>query len=284
MGIPTAFFKLSGAGNDFIALAAPERPPTGDEIRAWCRRGLSLGADGVFTLDRLESVVRMIHYNADGDRSDLCLNGSRCAARLAFHLGWYLEPADGPPKLNLKTDVGVLRTRRIAADRINLELPEIVEPPKEISLEGDGFLLHGWRLRVGVPHVVVAWPEPLNRAPVADLGPKLRAHPALGTDGANVNFVRFLEPDSCQLRTFERGVEGETLACGTGMIATVAAGLVAERLAPPVTVLTAGGHEVTVNGSLDGSTAWTLEGDARIVATGTLQSGAIGGPGPPVWR
>ncbi len=282
------FFKLSGAGNDFIAFAEPEQPPTGDEIRAWCRRGLSLGADGVFTLERRPTghgsgpTVRMVHYNADGERSDLCLNGSRCAARLAFHLGWHSETT--PPELQLKTDAGVLRAHRTAVDRIALELPKIVEAPQEITLEGEDYSFDGWLLRVGVPHLVLAWPEPLNHAPVAELGPSLRAHPDLGEGGANVNFVRFFEPNRCQLRTFERGVEAETLACGTGMIATVAAGLAAKRLTSPVTALTAGGHEVTVEGALDGSTPWTLEGDARIVATGTLQSGAIGGPGPPAWR
>ena len=83
------FFKLSGCGNDFIALVEPEAPPQASAIRAWCRRGLSLGADGVFTLRRTRpETVEMRYWNSDGGAAALCLNGTRCAAQLAFHLGW----------------------------------------------------------------------------------------------------------------------------------------------------------------------------------------------------
>ncbi|MEM7582544.1 MAG: diaminopimelate epimerase [Acidobacteriota bacterium] len=280
MSLNTDFFKMSGAGNDFIALAAPDRPPTSAEIRAWCRRGLSLGADGVFTLERQQPFVRMGYYNADGERSDLCLNGCRCAVRLAFHLDWVEDGSE----LELETDIGVLRARRNSDDHITLELPRIIERPREISLEGDGFLLQGRLLRVGVPHLVLPWKQPLSEAPVTELGPALRAHPAVGADGANVNFVRFPTRDHCQLRTYERGVEAETLACGTGIVATVAAGLAEGQLTSPVTALTAGGHQLRVEGSLDGRKPWTLEGDARIVATGILQPGAFANPATPAWR
>ena len=76
----TEFFRLSGSGNDFLALVEPRREPTAGEIRAWCRRGLSLGADGLFVLRRSGGGARMDHFNADGGRADLCINGTRCAA------------------------------------------------------------------------------------------------------------------------------------------------------------------------------------------------------------
>ena len=84
----TEFYKVSGSGNDFIALIAPPAAPTPDEIRAWCRRGVSLGADGLFTLRRDGADAVMDYWNADGTAAGLCLNGTRCAARLAFELGW----------------------------------------------------------------------------------------------------------------------------------------------------------------------------------------------------
>ncbi len=275
------FFQLSGAGNDFLGLVEPPAPPAGEAIRAWCRRGLSLGADGLFTiehgtLERRPGTVRMVHYNADGGRSELCLNGSRCAARLAFHLGW----ADG--ELSLVTDAGVLRAIDAGTDRVALELPDIVGEPEARTLALGGKPYDGWLLTVGVPHFVLPWPESLARAPVNGLGEILRAHPDLGDTGANVDFVRFADSGArCELRTFERGVEAETLACGTGVVATVAAGVAAGRLGFPATALTAGGYELTVRGGP--GRPWVLEGDARILARGELLRGAAAVPAPPAW-
>ena len=268
----TEYFKLSGAGNDFLALVEPGAPPSERDIRAWCRRGLSLGADGLFTLKRSDSTIRMVYYNADGRRSELCLNGSRCAARLAFHLGW----AEG--ELSLETDAGVLRAQEAGLDRIALELPNIVGEPKAHTLTVGSTDHNGWLLTVGVPHFVLPWPEGLTDAPVDDLGKTLRAHPDLGTAGANVNFANFTNSGS-ELRTFERGVEAETLACGTGVVAAVATGVAAGRLATPAAVLTAGGYELAVSSG----PPWMLEGDARILTHGKLLSGAATVPSPPEW-
>ena len=277
-GDGTAFFKVSGAGNDFIALVEPPRAPGPDEIRAWCRRGLSLGADGVFTLTRNARGARMVHYNADGGRSDLCLNASRCAARLVFHLGW--QEAD----LELTTDVGVLRAR-IDGGRVALELPAILGEPEARALEVGSAVYEGWWLRVGVEHFVLPWPESLSRAPVAELGPKLRSHPGLGPQGANVNFVRFPSSTQLEIRTFERGVEGETLACGTGVVAAAVAGVAAGRLEVPVTVLTSGGFDLTVDGETEAGRLRRamLAGDARIVARGRLLGEAEAVASAPEW-
>lgn len=266
------YYKLSGAGNDFIALVEPAMRPGEREIQAWCRRGLSLGADGVFTLEREAGFVRMVHYNADGSRAELCLNGSRCAAALSFHLGWAIGD------LHLATDSGVLRARLAGRERVAIELPDIVGEPAAHTLTFGGKAYPGWLLSVGVPHFVLPWPEDLTRAPVDGLGKILRAHPDLGDAGANVDFVRFTSSDRCELRTYERGVEAETLACGTGVVATVAAGVTAGELGTPAKVLTAGGYELVVRAK-----PWVLEGDARILARGELLDGASTVPSPPEW-
>lgn len=258
-------YKLSGAGNDFLALVEPARPPSAEEIRAWCRRGLSLGADGVFTLQRIELGAHMVHYNADGGRAELCLNGSRCAARLAFELGW------ANTSLQLLTDAGVLRAERLALSEVAVELPPIVEDPEEITLEVEGQKWAGHYLWVGVPHFVLAWPEDLKRAPVAELGPRLRAHPDLGPDGANVHFVDFREPHHLAIRTFERGVEAETLACGTGVVASVRVGLETGEVELPASVATAGGFELTLARVEE---RFELAGDARILMRGEIYAGA----------
>lgn len=270
------YYKLSGAGNDFLALVEPDAPPADAEVQAWCRRGLSLGADGVFTLERQKDLVRMVHYNPDGGRAELCLNGSRCAAALAFHLGW----ADD--ELKLATDVGILRAREKADERIALELPDFVGVPEPQVLVSGDKAYTGWLLRVGVPHFVLPWPKGLAAAPVDALGKILRAHPDVGDAGANINFVRFITRERCDVRTFERGVEAETLACGSGVVATVAAGVAADELATPATILTAGGYELTLDGG-QAKEPWVLEGDARILARGELLPGASTRPSPPIW-
>jgi diaminopimelate epimerase len=276
----TRFYRLSGAGNDFLALVEPGETPSAGEIRAWCRRGVSLGADGVFILSRLGGRVRMVHYNADGGRADLCLNGSRCAARLAFRLGW----CDGDA-LTLETDAGVLSARSAGTARVEVDLPPLLGEvrPKVLAVAGRSF--EGWTVQVGVPHFVLPWAESLARAPVHELGPSLRSHPDLGTDGANVDFVRFVEPDRFEIRTFERGVEGETLACGTGVVATAAAGIASGRLDLPVTALTSGGFELGVGGRVEDGrlTSASLAGDARILAEGEILPDASAVPSSRPW-
>lgn len=270
-----ACFQVSGAGNDFIALAEPARAPSPAEISAWCRRGLSLGADGVVTLRRTERGARMQHYNADGTRSDLCLNGSRCAARLAFHLGWHRGT------LELVTDAGALAARHVDEGRVGLELPPIVTAPERMALEAEGAVYEGFRLSVGVPHFVVPWASELGGVPLAKLGPPLRHHEALLPEGANVSFVRFVAAERFEIRTYERGVEAETLACGTGVVAAAVAGADAGLAAWPSTALTSGGFELSVE--RDESDRITLTGDARVVARGELLAGADRLPDEPTW-
>ena len=269
----TDFYKVSGSGNDFVALAEPETSPSPETIRAWCRRGVSLGADGVFVLRRGPSEVGMDYYNSDGYPADLCLNGTRCAAQLAFHLGW-AEDA-----VTVRTGSGELLARKLDAERVTLELPA-PETPTELTLEVDGILHAGYRSQVGVPHFVLIWPESLDKAPVGSLGRALRYHPALGEAGANVNFVRFPDRHRMEIRTYERGVEAETLACGSGIVGSTAVGVHLGRLELPVQVSVQGGFELEVGAS---GKSWTLAGDARVIARGTLLEGAEASPPAPPW-
>jgi diaminopimelate epimerase len=291
----TPFFKLSGSGNDFVGLAEPEREPTAPQIRAWCRRGISLGADGVLALRREPGAgVVMDYWNADGLPADLCLNGTRCAAQLAFQLGWAGE------RVEIATPAGRIAARRLDGTRVALELPAPSEAPRELTLPACGRQWTGWALTVGVPHFVLPWPEDLAAAPVAAAGPVLRRDAAF-PEGANVNWVRFSDagPESgpgsgrdfghMEIRTYERGVEAETLSCGSGILAGVAVGVALGRLRLPVTVLTWGGFELEVGeaGKAEGTTGtplaaparWTLAGDARVVARGELLPEAETEPG-----
>ena len=271
----TSFFKVSGSGNDFLALPEPAENPSPERIRAWCRRGVSLGADGLFVLRRGEAGIGMDYFNADGYPADLCLNGTRCAAQLAFHLGW----ADGTARI--VTAAGGVEARWLDDRRVALQMPAPGEPPREVKLEVDGKPYTGYFLTVGVPHLVVPWPAGLETVPVVPLGRPLRGHPGLGPAGANVNFVRFPSPRRMEIRTYERGVEDETLSCGTGVLAGAATGVALGQAVLPLTAVTQGGFELEVSG---GTNSWSLAGDARVVARGELFLPSEASPAAPPWE
>jgi diaminopimelate epimerase len=303
----TAFFKVSGSGNDFVALAEPAVDPEPEHIRAWCRRGISLGADGVFVLRRPEDAIHdggpaavprrggdgslagggglagdgaesraeaagvaevaMAYFNADGHPADLCLNGTRCAAQLAFHLGW------AGSELLVRTAAGPFRARRLDPSRVVLELGLEVQEPRELAADLDGTPHPGWSVTVGVPHFLLPWPGDLDEAPVVELGRPLRHHAAFQPGGTNVSFVRFVDSRHFAIRTCERGVEDETLSCGTAVVAAAALGLALGRLAGPATATTRGGFDLVIDRD-PASGRFTLAGDARIVAAGELLPGA----------
>jgi diaminopimelate epimerase len=272
----TRFFKVSGSGNDFLALAEPSKIPSAETIRAWCRRGVSAGGDGLFVLRRAEGGATMEYFNSDGFPADLCLNGTRCAAQLAFHLQWARET------VSIRTGAGAVSARQIDDSRVAVDLPAPAEGPRELTLEIGGASCEGYRIVVGVPHYVLPWPAGLEGAPVRELGRAIRLHPAFGEPGTNVNFVRFPGQDRMQIRTFERGVEDETLSCGTGILAGAAVGLATGAARLPLRVETQSGFELEVDG--DSSRGrWSLAGDARVVAEGELLPGALADPAPPSW-
>jgi len=274
-----ACYRLSGGGNDFLALVEPSVPPTAQRVRSWCRRGLSLGADGLFTLERAPSGVKMDYYNADGRAADLCLNGTRCAVRLAGHLGWH----EG--STTVLTGAGAM-AGTVEGSAVRLELEPPSEEPLALTLNVEGGAHSGWFLTVGVPQFVLAWPESLRTAPVDRLGPLIRHHPEFGDAGTNVMFVRFLPPSRFEIRSYERGVEAETLACGTGVLAAAAVALDQRLLELPLVALTAGGCEFQVDGVTDGLgrlTRWSLAGDARLLAKIEPAADADRLPSPPEW-
>ncbi len=217
----------------------------------------------------------MDYFNADGTPAALCINGTRCAARLALELGWAAE------RITVETGAGPVAAHRAGATEIALELPAPSRQPVEMTVAAAGLAAAGWRVEVGVPHFVLLWPEPLATAPVARLGPLLRRHPDFGAAGTNVDFVRFPAPRRLEIRTWERGVEAETLACGSGVLAAAAVGLATARLETPARALTAGGFELTVEAA--GAAGFRLAGDARIIAEGRLRPEAGELPPAPVW-
>ncbi len=216
------FFKMTGSGNDFVVLdgrgtSPDEWPP--ERIRAICDRRMGAGADGLVILDREADAVRMNFYNCDGGRAAMCGNAALCSTALAAHLG--LGEAGG---MTLATDAGRFRTRAGAAPwTAELNLPPFPLPAPVAGLAPEPGEEDIAFTTVGVPHLVVLVAD-VDQVDLDRRGAELRHHPALGEAGANANFISppRRPGQEWRIRTFERGVEGETLACGTGTVAAAA--------------------------------------------------------------
>jgi diaminopimelate epimerase len=260
-----AFTKMHGAANDFVVIDHRDRylPPERREMFAHlCDRRRGIGADGVLLLERdATHDFAMRYHNADGGIAEFCGNGARCLARFALSLGLGRGGA-----VTFATDAGVKRARATDDGRIALWFGP-VDDGERMSLEANARTFAGRRVVTGVPHFVVPVPR-VDRVPLAEWAPPLRAHARLGAAGANIDFVATLPDGRVAMRTWERGVEAETLACGSGAMAT-ALWAVLEGASPPVTVHTAGGDDLVVE--LERGEAGreaTLIGPAVAVFTG----------------
>lgn len=263
-GLP--FWKMTGSGNDFVFIDGRSGQVGGldapETIAALCSRTDGVGADGIVIVENdPDAAFRIRYYNRDGSRGELCGNASLCSVSLAAKLD--IAGQDG---FRFASDAGTI------AGRIRNGLPEIDLPPIRGLRVDAGIPLAGGERRIGfadtgVPHLVSL----VNDADKVDLmarGSELRHHQSLAA-GANVNFVSAAAA-GWRMRTYERGVEGETLACGTGAVATAAL-LVAWGLAPagPVTILTSSGRPVTATvDPLNPAAAPALRGEGRLVFSG----------------
>lgn len=267
MGRP--FFKMSGSGNDFVFVDARSEPPgnleSSDTIQAVCARGSGVGADGiVFLRNDDDAALRIRYLNSDGSLAALCGNATLCATRLAAELGIVGRDHD----FTIATDSGLVIARfRDGLPEIDLQpVTELRECFDAEPSEGEhriGFAL------VGVPHLVISCDD-VSRAPVVDRGRRLRHHEKL-THGANVNFVSRAGADRWRIRTYERGVEAETLACGTGAVASALMLAAWGEALGRCELETKSGRVLRVrHRGADGKLFPSLSGEARIVFRGEL--------------
>ena len=270
MKIP--FLKMHGAGNDFVVIdhRAPFLPdPPEPLIVRICDRRRGVGADGVLLLERdPELDFAMRYFNADGRPADYCGNGARCLALLALDLG-----LGRGGEVRFRTAAGPQRGRRDPRGRgIRLAFGRTESGSETLQVEAGGRAFPGRLLKPGVPHFVTAV-ERVEWVPVAEWGAALRHHPRFGPEGANVDFVARLGPGHVAMRTYERGVEAETMACGSGAIAS-ALWCAAEGGSSPVRVLTAGGDELEVEFRADreGYDDVSLTGPAEVSFAGEWSS------------
>lgn len=267
------FIKMSGSGNDFIFFDArdgqAERFATANVIERLCARGTGIGADGVVMLDPSSRAAFGIrYYNADGTLASLCGNATLCAARLAVALG-IVSPQQAEHGFHFETGVGIIeaRVRDAALPEIELAEPHGLMEALPAGVGAEAGERRAGFVEVGVPHVVILCDD-VEEAPVLRRGRALRQHPAF-PHGANVNFVS-RTPEGWRYRTYERGVENETLACGTGAAAVA---LLLDRWGEaesPMQLRTSSGELLEVAAPEAAGKPVRLRGPARIVFTGQV--------------
>jgi len=237
------FWKMSGSGNDFVVVDNRKKILKGD-LASWarrlCHRQFGVGADGLLLLenDRRED-FRMVYLNADGSRADMCGNGARCMAWFAHAKG-----AVGSQFRFITDAYPVGASVKGAVVQVSLADAKAYVPEVVARLRAITYRLAF--LNTGVPHAVLFVPN-AQKVDIVGLGRALRFHNAFGPRGTNVNFVQKIGLNKLRVRTYERGVEGETLACGTGVTASAIAAALQGMVRPPVACVVTGGDTLIVN-------------------------------------
>jgi diaminopimelate epimerase len=270
-----AFHKMHGCGNDFIFIDNRSLGVSEKEMACWanavCPQAFGVGADGLVFLESpspgTEADYIWHFFNADGSRAEMCGNASRCAALLAVELGFAGE------QHVLGTDAGPVRAVVTpGSDFVTVELPPPGEMRLNLALDVDGVEITTHFTTVGVPHAVSVW-EDVASMDIMRFGPCLRFHSTFDPAGTNANFIQIKDQQNILLRTYERGVESETFACGTGAAASV---LVAHALGltgPDVHVKTSGGEVLRI--TLENGRA-LMGGKAIKVYDGVLHLDSVG--------
>ena len=266
---PIAFAKMSGSGNDFILIDNRTRVVDEAELPRFitgiCRRRISVGADGVILIEASATAdFRWRFFNADGSSAEMCGNGARCAARFAFMHG--IAGAD----MRFETDAGVIHAR-VNEPRVRVKLTDPHGLRQAVRLELASGALQVSSINTGVPHVVVMASD-LENTDVRGLGREIRLHPEFAPAGTNANFIGADSDGGIAIRTYERGVEDETLACGTGSVAGALVAAVTLNLTSPVRVRTRSGEHLTVHFRRDGGRFHDIyqEGCAWLIYAGHL--------------
>ena len=271
-----AFAKMSGAGNDFViidhrrSLLAPAAQP--DFARRICRRKFSVGADGLILIEDSQIAdFKWQFYNADGSVAEMCGNGARCAARFAYRHGI------AGKIMRFETIAGVIEAEVLGGNEtVSVLMTDPVDHKPDRTIEVDGRHLTVDSINTGVPHAVIFIDA--ETIPVKEWGREIRFHRLFQPAGTNVNFVRLLPDGRLRVRTYERGVEDETMACGTGAVAAAIIAGLRRMVRPPAQVVTSGGERLTVAFDLRPGGAVGnvhLQGPARLIYEGLLTAESL---------
>jgi diaminopimelate epimerase len=267
------FYKMSGAGNDFIIIDNRNRIVADTDLSRFiasvCRRKMSAGADGLILIEASDKCdFRWRFFNSDGSKAEMCGNGARCAARFAQVIGI------AGARLSFETGAGIV-SARIDEDRVKVKMPDPSELKLVYPLKLSDRSMEISSINTGVPHVVVMVQQVAD-VDVVTLGREIRLHQTFAPAGTNANFVQRLKGNAIEIRTYERGVEDETLACGTGAIASAIISAAKFKMSSPIDVKTRSGIYLTIHFDAENGqfSEIYMEGDARIIYIGELQPDA----------
>jgi diaminopimelate epimerase len=238
------FTKMTGAGNDFILVDNRDQriQLSREQVAGLCDRHRGVGADGLFLLIPCASGQAdwaWEFYNSDGGTAEMCGNGARCFARFVQRL------TGAKDQVTFETGAGIIRAV-FQQDRVTVNLtdPKNLRLGEKVNLGNGTEIVHS--VNTGVPHAVIFITD-AEKAPIQSLGPEVRFHEHFAPKGTNVNFVQLLGRNLIRVRTYERGVEGETLACGTGVTASALVAARTNRFASPIQVRVQGGDMLEVS-------------------------------------
>ncbi|SDP57477.1 diaminopimelate epimerase [Desulforhopalus singaporensis] len=276
LDFPIAFEKMSGTGNDFViidnreGLIPLEQHP--ELAKKVCQRKFSVGADGLILLKNSDKAdIGWDFYNADGSVAEMCGNGSRCAAKFAHSHGI------AGKKMKLETIAGVVEMEICNGDQaVRVKMPQPFDFRVGLSISLDDVEYPVTYVNTGVPQAVIFVSE--DNVPVKKWGRKVRFHQLFEPKGTNANFVQVLDKGLLKVRTYERGVEDETMACGTGAVAAALISAMQKDMDSPIEVITSGGERLTILFDLqDGPVADNvfLQGPAKLIYTGELTGEAL---------
>lgn len=265
-----SFTKAAASGNDFIIIDNKSGELDARELdhgqmaRELCPRRVSVGADGILVLEGSEKAdFRMRIINPDGSEVDMCGNGARCSALYGAACGW-------GGSLKIETKAGVIDAG-VSGNSVKLKMSDPRDVKMDINLGVGQNMMAVHYINTGVPHVVHLVDD-LEAYSVKEVGRMIREHSLFAPEGANADFIGDVGGDSAAVRTYERGVEDETLACGTGMVASaVVLGLLGYA-SSPVKILSRSGETVTVHFNISGRRISDvyLEGTANIIYEGRI--------------
>lgn len=268
MGIP--FYKMSGSGNDFIFIDNRDRKMDGIDLSTFipkvCARCVSIGADGVVLIEDSKIADFKWHfYNNDASVAEMCGNASRCVARFVTLNGIVEKPV-----MTFETLAGIIEAEIRTAPNVKVQLTDPLDVKHNYELEVNGEIYRVSSVNTGVPHVV-AKVNNIDKFDIKTFGRTVRYHDTYQPAGTNVNVYEKIGENRLRIRTYERGVEDETMACGTGTVAVTLFAVEDGLVESPVTLVTQSGIELKVY--LENGKCY-LEGEARVVVTGEIQEDA----------
>jgi diaminopimelate epimerase len=260
---------MSGSGNDFVVIdnRVPVMPDENKRefARKVCELKSSVGADGVIFIENSEVAdFKWDFYNNDGSSAEMCGNGGRCAARFAY------ENKIAPRNLSFETTAGII-TAEVSGSTVKVKLTPPVDFRQNIDIDVNGVSYNVDSLNTGVPHTII-YSEDLEAEDIQAVGHAVRFHSKFAPAGTNVCWVQKKNGNSLSIRTYERGIEAETLACGTGAVASAILASYRSQVKPPVEVETRGGDILKIDFESSDKMVEDvyLEGPAKITFEGTL--------------